>query len=208
MTLARVLTIIAGCIIGLLPILNNVTILILGLSKKKYLPTLISVILLVSLIILVTITDPEKEMSTHIAILGFLCMCTSAVYTPIAFSRLIPSRPKVKKTYRKPVSSSSPTDQNLQDIFKEKETPDLKIYINEELEDKLTQLPFISLIDAKKIVDTRMKDGPFTDIKDFEKRMHLSPVILNKIKPHLDFTLKQASTRENPKNVYSRKVDF
>lgn len=207
MSLTRILTVIAGCMIGLLPIFNNITILILGLSKKKYLPALISLILLISLIILVAIS-PEKEIPSHIAILGFLCICISIVYTPIAFVGLISPRQQVKRPYREPASSSSRIDQNLQDIFKEKDTSDFKIYINQELEDKLTQHPFISLIDAKKIVDTRIKEGPFTDIKDFEKRILLSSVILNKIKPHLDFTLKEPSTRENTKNIYSRKVDF
>lgn len=208
MNFQRIGIIIAGCVIGFVPFINNIVIFSLGLSKKKYVPALVSFILFVALIILLTISDLEQESPEFVAILGVLFTVFPIFYTPIAFVQLLRSEPQTVQNRQKPTSSFSATDQNLQDLFKEKDSPVSTVYINEDLEDKISQLPLISLIDAKKIVEERMKDGPFTDIKNFEERMHLPAVVLNRIKPSLDFTLKQSSTQENIKNIYSREVDF
>lgn len=208
MNFQRIGIIIAGCVIGFVPFINNIVIFSLGLAKKKYVPALVSFILFVASIILLTISDPEQEIPDILCILGGIFTMISIFYTPIAFVQLLRSEPPTVKTRQKPISSFSTTDQNLQDLFKEKDFPGSTVYINEDLEDKISQLPLISLIDAKKIVEERMKDGPFTDIKNFEERMHLPAVVLNRIKLSLDFTLKQSSSQENTKNIYSREVDF
>lgn len=206
MNFQRIGIIIAGCIIGFVPFINNIVIFSLGLAKKKYIPALVSLILFISLIFLIAITDTEKEYPDYLAISGGICAIISIFYTPIAFTRLI--RPESGYPHQKTPPSFSQTDQNIQDLFKEKHSSNLKVYINEDLEDRISQLPLVSLIEAKKIVEARMKDGPFTDIKDFEERIHLSAIILNKIKPSLDFTINQSSSQENTKNIYSRRVDF
>lgn len=200
--------IIAGCIIGFIPFINNIVIFSLGLAKKKYLHALVSMIFFVALVILIAVTNNENESPDYLAILGGLCAIIPMFYTPVAFFRLLVPQAKAEQLRQKSTTSASKANQNFQDIFKEKQNPDIKVYINEDFEDKITRLPLISLIDAKKIVEERMKDGPFTDITDFEERMRFSAVILNKIKPCLDFTINQSSARENTKNIYSREVDF
>lgn len=208
MNFQRIAIIIAGCLIGAVPFINNIVIFSLALAKKNYVPALVSLILFVSLILLIAVTDTEKEYPDYLAILGCICAIIPMIYTPIVFTQLIRSEPQVGYPHQKTHPSFSKTDQNLQDLFKEKNSPDLKIYINEDFEDKISQLPLVSLIDAKKIVEARMKDGPFTDIKNFEERIHLSAIILNRIKPSLDFSINQPSSQKNTKNIYSRRVDF
>lgn len=208
MNFQRIAIIIAGCLIGAVPFINNIVIFSLALAKKKYVPALVSLILFVSLILLIAVTDTEKEYPDYLAILGCICTIIPMIYTPIVFTQLIRPEPQAGYPHQKTHSPFSKTDQNLRDLFKEKYSPDLKVYINEDFEDKISQLPLVSLIDAKKIVEARMKDGPFTDIKNFEERIHLSAIILNKITPALDFTIKSSSSGENTKNIYSRRVDF
>lgn len=53
------------------------------------------------------------------------------VYTPIAFTRLIRPEPQSGYLHQKTPPSFSKTDQNIQDLFKEKHSSDLKVYINE-----------------------------------------------------------------------------
>jgi competence protein ComEA len=60
-----------------------------------------------------------------------------------------------------------------------------EVDINSATWPELLQLPAIGETLAKRIVDSRMKDGPFRDPKDLMRVRGIGPRTLNTIKPYL-----------------------
>ena len=199
----RILIIVGCIIIGFPPLINVLTIAILGFERHKYWMAGIALGLLILSIGLLSVET--ETMST----VGGIIMLISMVYSwiilpkfflkkkvPAAVNNYIPGR----------ISQSFPeSSQTLHDVLNSPSEPIQRILVNEALEDTLCNLPLITLIDAKKIVDERSKNGPYRDAGDLQKRNGLSLAVMNKIGPSLDF--RERKQEENP-NIGSRKIDF
>lgn len=201
----RTLTIISSIIIGLLALFNVVIIAILGLLKKRYWLSGIAAALLVLTIVLMLISENNTA-----SILGGFTVIFSMVYSAIAFYYIItptlPANKAEEGTGSSRTEKSPEKEQSLNDILQDiPDKVEKQVKINEAFEDQISEIPQITLIDAKKIVDERVNHGIFHDFKDFSERNRLPATTLKRIQPYLDFSTPE-QTASTPNT--GRRIDF
>lgn len=190
--------ILASVIVGILPFINTFTISIISISEKRIVHSIVSILLFLSLI---TLMNFEKSISKDtMNIILVIIWTVSCVYSSIAFYYLI-GKNSIHLTRSVP-------SQHLKDILQQPPSevkPSTIININEATLEQIVILPLLTLIDAKKIVDERNKKGYYRTPEDMQSRIGLAPMVINKIKPYLDFKIIEQIKTEN---IHSRKIDF